>query len=88
MTREALITIEEAAARLGISRRAGYDLVAQGKLEAIRVGRLLRVEPAAIERFKVRNRVRVERPLAETPVRVPHPPVPGQPRIKGADRYL
>ncbi len=42
-----VFTIEEAAARLGISRGAAYQAAAQGELPVIRIGRRLLVPRAA-----------------------------------------
>jgi excisionase family DNA binding protein len=52
-----LLTIEKAAQILGVARCTVYALINGGKLEAIKVGRILRVDPSAIERFKKANRV-------------------------------
>lgn len=42
------ITVEEAAAMLGISRTSGYEYVRTGELPAIRIGRRLLVPVRAI----------------------------------------
>jgi excisionase family DNA binding protein len=43
--------VEEAAARLGISRAYMWRLVSDGKVESIHVGRLRRIEPEALARY-------------------------------------
>lgn len=47
-----LLTKVQVADLMGVSWRTVNRLVASGKLKAVRVGRLLRFEPAEIERFK------------------------------------
>ena len=42
------ISVEEAAALLGISRRSAYRAAANGELPAVRLGRRLRVPSAAL----------------------------------------
>lgn len=69
-----LLNVDEAARRLGITRRAAYDLIWRGDLAAVRVGRFLRVAPEAIQQYK-RSRVFSPLPAAR-------PPRPGR------DRYL
>jgi excisionase family DNA binding protein len=51
-----LLTVEEAAARLGISRAYMWRLVSDGKVESIHVGRLRRIEPEALARYIARIR--------------------------------
>lgn len=65
---DALLTTEQAAARLHVSRSTLMRLIYAGELETIRIPgvypnsrnskREHRIEPAAIERFKDRNRQR------------------------------
>ncbi len=45
------LTIEEAAAVLGIGRNSAYQAVASGQLPVIRIGRRLLVPRAALERL-------------------------------------
>jgi excisionase family DNA binding protein len=45
------LTVEEAAAILGISRGAAYQAAKQGELPTIRIGRRLLVPIAAIDRM-------------------------------------
>ncbi len=46
-----LITVEEAAHRLGISRTVMYRLVSSGLVESVRVGRLRRIPPECLDEF-------------------------------------
>lgn len=66
---EGLITAQDVAARLGISRRMVYDLAATGALPSYRFGGALRFDPADVEAYK--QACRVER----DPVRVRPPTV-------------
>ncbi len=45
------LTVEEAAASLGISRAGAYEAVRRGEIPAIRIGRRILVPRAALERF-------------------------------------
>jgi excisionase family DNA binding protein len=44
------LTVEEAAALLGIGRNSAYQAVARGELPALRLGRRLLIPRAALER--------------------------------------
>lgn len=57
------LTVEEAAALLGIGRNSAYQAVASGQLPVIRIGRRLLVPRAALERL-----------LAETQAPATSPP--------------
>jgi excisionase family DNA binding protein len=46
-----VLTVEEAAARLGISRNSAYLAAASGQIPTLRIGRLLRVPVRALERL-------------------------------------
>jgi excisionase family DNA binding protein len=46
-----LLTVEEAADRIGICRSNMFKLIRQGDVQSVRVGRLRRVTPAALEDF-------------------------------------
>lgn len=46
-----LLTVEEAAERIGICRSNMFKLIRRGDIESVRVGRLRRVTPAALEDF-------------------------------------
>ena len=47
----ALLTVPETAKVLRISRNLAYDLVAQGEIPSIRLGRLIRVPRARLEQW-------------------------------------
>jgi excisionase family DNA binding protein len=51
-----LLSVEEAAARLGISRAYMWRLVSGGDVESMHVGRLRRIEPEALARYIARIR--------------------------------
>ena len=53
-----LVSVEEAAHRLSMSRSKVYDLVLSGQIESIKVGRSRRVLVAGIDDFI--NRLRTE----------------------------
>lgn len=46
-----LLRIPEAARRLGIGRTKTYELIADGRLEVVRIDSAVRVPAAAVERF-------------------------------------
>jgi excisionase family DNA binding protein len=46
-----LLTVEEAAHRLGIGRTVMYRLVSSGLVESVRVGRLRRIPPECLDEF-------------------------------------
>ncbi len=50
-TLKVLLTPEEAAARLGIGRTKVFDLMANGRLRSVSIGRSRRVPTAALEAF-------------------------------------
>ena len=49
------ITVPEAAAMLGVSRNFGYELVRQGQLPVIRLGKRLLIPRAALEKMLERG---------------------------------
>ncbi|MGO9292509.1 MAG: helix-turn-helix domain-containing protein [Streptosporangiaceae bacterium] len=49
-----LLTVEEAAERIGICRSNMFKLIRQGDVRSVKVGRLRRVTPAALEEFIAR----------------------------------
>jgi excisionase family DNA binding protein len=55
-----LLTVEEAAERVGICRSNMFKLIRQGDVESVKVGRLRRVTPAALEDFVKRLSLRQE----------------------------
>jgi excisionase family DNA binding protein len=46
-----LLTVEEAAERIGICRSNMFKLIRRGEIQSVKVGRLRRVTPAALEEF-------------------------------------
>ncbi len=46
-----LLTVEQAAHRLGIGRTMAFALIAQGRLATVRIGRLRRIPVQAIPEF-------------------------------------
>lgn len=54
-----LLTVPDAARRLGISRSLLYELLANGVVESIRIGRLRRVPAAALAAFVDERRAEV-----------------------------
>lgn len=53
---ERMLTVQEVAQRLHISTRTVLALIQRGELEAVRVGRSVRIEPAALRAYIERNR--------------------------------
>lgn len=49
-----LLTVEEAADRIGICRSNMSKLIREGDISSVKVGRLRRVTPAALEDFVAR----------------------------------
>jgi excisionase family DNA binding protein len=43
-----LLTVEEAATAIGVSRSLMFELIAAGEIETVRIGRLRRVRPDAL----------------------------------------
>ncbi|MFP3989381.1 excisionase family DNA-binding protein [Streptomyces sp. E11-3] len=52
----ALLTVEEAARRLGVGRTVCFRLIASGDLESVTVGRLRRVPADAVPEYVARLR--------------------------------
>lgn len=46
-----LLTVEEAAAVLGVGRSLMYELIAAGNIDTVRVGRLRRVRPEHLQTY-------------------------------------
>ncbi len=57
-----LYSVREVAGRLGVHPETIRRLIHDGRLDAVRVGRVLRVDAAALEGFLARQRVKPERP--------------------------
>ncbi len=47
----ALLTVEEAAARLGLRRSKAYELIARGELGSIKIGKARRVPVRLLSEF-------------------------------------
>ncbi|MFJ8754481.1 excisionase family DNA-binding protein [Streptomyces sp. NPDC102441] len=58
-----LLTVEEAARRLGIGRTLCFRLIRTGQLESVPVGRLRRVPADAVQDYVTRLRM-ANRPVA------------------------
>ena len=56
-----LYSVREVAGRLGVHPETIRRLIHDGRLDAIRVGRVLRVHGAALEHFLARQRVKPSR---------------------------
>jgi excisionase family DNA binding protein len=52
-----LLTVEQAARRLGVGRSTMYGLIAQGEVESIQIGHLRRIPVDALADFVARRRV-------------------------------
>ena len=50
-TTRLLLTVEEAGAALGVGRSLIYELIAAGRIETVRVGRLRRVRPEDLRTY-------------------------------------
>jgi excisionase family DNA binding protein len=69
-----LLTVEEAADRLGTSVRFVRRLVAERRIAYVKVGRHVRLDPADVEAFIAASRVQVRASLvAAFPHRRPSP---------------
>jgi excisionase family DNA binding protein len=55
-TAKLLLTVEEAADRLGIGRTLTYALVKTGEIESVQIGRLRRIPLGALDDFLARLR--------------------------------
>ena len=49
---ESLLSMQEVAARLSIPVSKAYELVRQGRLQGVRVGKYVRVRPAVLEQYQ------------------------------------
>lgn len=54
MPERVLLTVEEAAERLGIGRSLAFRLIRDGELESVQIGRLRRVPASAVTDFATR----------------------------------
>ncbi len=46
-----LLTVDEAAERLGVGRTLMYELLGSGDIESVRLGRLRRIAPQALSNY-------------------------------------
>jgi excisionase family DNA binding protein len=56
--RDGLFSVRDVAHRLGVHPETIRRLIHDGRLEAVRVGRVLRVDPVAVQGFLDRQRVK------------------------------
>lgn len=68
-----LLTYEQVTTLLAVSERTVRALVASGELEAVRIGRAVRFEQAAVDRFVRRQATRTTRKARAQRVRRTHP---------------
>ena len=59
---DALLSVREVADALGVNPETIRRLIHDGRLDAIRVGRVLRIDRAELDRFIASQRVRPNRP--------------------------
>jgi len=59
---DALLSVREVADALGVHPETIRRLIHDGRLDAIRVGRVLRIDRAELDRFVASQRVRPNRP--------------------------
>jgi excisionase family DNA binding protein len=57
-----LLTVEEAADRLGIGRSLMYELIGHGQIDSIRVGRLRRVPSESLTDYVAAMRAEAQHP--------------------------
>jgi excisionase family DNA binding protein len=57
-SRDAFYSVREVAHQLGVHPETIRRLIHDGRLRAVRVGRVLRVDPAAVEGFLARQTVK------------------------------
>ena len=55
-SREPLLTVRDAAARLGVCTRTVYELCEHGKLPHVRIGNAIRIAPAELDAFVAASR--------------------------------
>jgi len=59
--RAGLVSVREVAGQLGVHPETVRRLIHDGRLDAVRVGRVLRVHRVAVDRFLARQRVKPSR---------------------------
>lgn len=65
MTTDALVTVSEAAKRLGLAQSTIRAWIAQRRLTFVRCGTAIRIPLSAIEEFILANTVRAQRILEQ-----------------------
>ena len=60
-TRSELYSVRQVADHLGVHPETIRRLIHDGRLEAIRIGRVLRIQAAELDRFLARQRVKPDR---------------------------
>ena len=58
LERHRLYSVREVAAKLGVHPETIRRLIHDGRLDAVRVGRVLRVDPEAVRTFVERQRIK------------------------------
>ena len=58
---EGLVSVRDVAAQLGVHPETVRRLIHDGRLDAVRVGRVLRIHRGAVESFLARQRVKPTR---------------------------
>ena len=51
MSEKKLLTISETADRLSLGKSKTYELIQEGRLNAVRIGRAVRIEVGELDRF-------------------------------------
>jgi excisionase family DNA binding protein len=82
----ALLTVREAATRLGVSEAAARRWVHRGRLRAARIGRSVRIDPQELDAIVDRGSLDVGNPAATTSSSPSGTPLPWT--IREARRYL
>jgi excisionase family DNA binding protein len=82
----ALLTVREAATRLGVSEAATRRWVHRGRLRAVRIGRSVRIDPQELDAIVTRGSLDGGQPAAATSS--PSSRTPLQWTIRAAQRYL
>jgi excisionase family DNA binding protein len=59
--RESLYSVREVASQLGVHPETIRRLIHDGRLDAVRIGRVLRVHKQAVDSFLVRQRIKPTR---------------------------
>lgn len=62
-----LYTVREVANRLGVHPETVRRLIHDGRLDAVRVGRVLRVESDSLQSFLLNQRIKPTKPIKELP---------------------